>query len=386
VTTEIREPGGASVEYLADRRPVLSKGASEVDIRSIRYFVAVAEELHFRKAAEKLFISQPGLSQAVKSLEKEIGADLFVRSRRGVALSPVGQAFLPKARELLAHAAEVRAFAGRLVDRHHSTLSLAHTRSAGLGPASELTAAFRAAHPSVALRTSSGFSALNLEHVRSGRVDVAFVRPPLGTSEELGCLQVAMEEVLAALPIAHPLAGLDEVPPEKIAGEPLVFFPREAGGLWESMLEAVYGDAGPARISREEPDEAHMLTAVAEGAGITLLTEGSAAVLDVPGVVLRRLAGAPSVPLALVWHRRNDKPALRDFLAFVTARAAGGAQGRSHGHRRTWGHRPDQTTHAVRRPSVAPVPAATRSRISSVQHFALPPAFSSSDRSTPIGW
>ncbi|GGM13730.1 LysR family transcriptional regulator [Streptomyces fumigatiscleroticus] len=358
-----------------------------MDIRAFTYFIAVADELHFGRAAKKLHISQPGLSQAIKGMEREIGAPLFHRSRQLVALTAIGEELLPEARRLVAHAEEVNDFAHDMVHRHHATLLLAHTASAGLGPAHELTAAFRSLRPHITVRSSAGFSSFNLERVRTRRVDVAFVRPPVDLGQDLGLLGVAREEVLVALPPGHPMAGRHTVRFADVAAEPLVYFSRESGGLWESIIEAVYPAGLSPQIVREEPDEAHMLMAVAQGHGMTLVTREAVALLDVPGVTLRPLEGAPTVPLALVWRKDNTKSALADFLSFV----ADATDQRSPSARREQRApaapaRRRHTTQAVRAGvAVAPVPSGPDARISRVQHLALPPALSSSERSIPIG-
>lgn len=356
-----------------------------MDIRAFQYFIAVAEELHFGKAAERLHLSQPGLSQAIKGMERELGTPLFHRSRRLVTLTPIGEELLPRARRLVAHAEEVNGFAHGMADRHHSTLTVAHTASASPGRASELTAAFQSARPRVTLRTSAGFSSINLERVRARAIDVGFVRPPVDPGDDLELLGVGREELLVALPAGHPWADRPAVPFRAVAAEPLVFFPRESGGLWESIIHAVYPAGRTPHITREEPDEAHMLMAVAEGHGITLVTRDSVALLDVPGAVLRELEGRPTVPLALVWRKDNKKSALRTFLSFAAAatdprRRDERARGQAAGPRRP------HTTQAVRAGASARTEAAEAApRISRVQHLALPPALSSSERSIPIG-
>jgi DNA-binding transcriptional LysR family regulator len=294
-----------------------------MEIRSARYFVTVAEELHFGRAAKRLHITQPGLSQGVKALEKAIGMQLFERGRQGVALTVEGEALLPEFRELLARADAVDAFVKILAEQFHGSLTVGYTRSAGLGRAFDLISHFRSAWPRIRIQSSSASSSGNLEAIRERRLDIGFVRPPLPEDAEVESLSVGREAVLVGLPAGHRLERSEEVCRQDLVGLPLVYFSKSAGGLWQSILSAVYGGRYFPDICREEPDVPHMLAAVAEGSGITLVTEGSVAMLDVPGVVLRRLSGAPSVGLDLAWRRDNVNRALRTFVEFVRAELAG---------------------------------------------------------------
>ncbi|MFC4495747.1 LysR substrate-binding domain-containing protein [Streptomyces ovatisporus] len=296
-----------------------------MEIRSARYFVTVAEELHFGRAAKRLHITQPGLSQGVKALEKTIGVPLFERGRQGVALTPEGEALLPEFRELLARADAVDAFVKILVEQFHGSLTVGYTRSAGLGQAFELISRFRAAHPRLRLQSSNASSSDNLAAIRERRLDVGFVRPPLPEAPEVESLRVGREAVLVGLPQGHRLARPGEVRRQDLVGLPLVYFSKSAGGLWQAILSAVYEDRYFPEICREEPDVPHMLAAVAEGAGITLVTESSVAMLDVPGVVLRRLSGSPSVGLDLAWRRDNVNTALHTFVEFARSAVAAAA-------------------------------------------------------------
>lgn len=285
------------------------------ELRSLGYFVVVAEELNFGRAAQRLHISQPALSQGIKVLERKLGLPLFERSRRRVALTGAGRTLLPKARELLACADELGSLAAALANGQSSRLVLSDTSSAGVGLPSTLVARFRDAHPHTEVVVMTGFSSVNVERVRDRQVDAAFVRPPIDADEDICCVVVDEEPVVLAVAAACPLAQLDRVDREHLAGQQLVFFSPESGGLWHSVLNAVYGPGRYPDISQVEPDEAHMLAAVAQGGGITLLTESAAALLTVPGVVTRPFDFNPTVPLAVAWRQDNSNPALWTFLA-----------------------------------------------------------------------
>lgn len=286
-----------------------------MELRDLHYFVVAADELNFGRAAARLHITQPGLSLRIKVLERDLGVRLFERSRRQVSLTPVGVGLLPEAHKLLAQAGRFTALAQSLDRQRKGLLTLAHTRSAGVGLAIDVAAAFRERHPRIEVATSIGFTAANLEEVWLNRLDAAFVRTPVTLEDGMSLLTVGYDDVVVALPDGHPLTDRDQLTPADIADEPLVYFPAEhAPGMWKLMIEAVYGDGEPP-IVRSEPEEALMLAAVASGAGISLLTQSSAEILEITGVAIRPLTPRVSVPLALAWRLDNTNPSLAAFLA-----------------------------------------------------------------------
>ncbi|MFB4301306.1 LysR family transcriptional regulator [Actinomadura sp. NTSP31] len=288
-----------------------------MELRHLRYFVAVAEELHYGRAAQRLHVAQPGLSQQIKAFERELGAELFARNRRGVALTEAGAALLPAAQDVLARADA----AVELVRRHGrgeaGRLTVSLTRSAPGGPVTALVDGFRAAHPAVELRLTSGFTALHEQRLRERAVDAAIVRPPIDQGDGLAVLEIGAEAIVAAVRGDDPLARKRRLRTADVAGRPLVWWPREHGpGMWDRMLDQVFGEGVRPPVAHWEPEEERMLHAVAQGHGITFVTEGKADTLHIPGVVVRRFADpVPTVPIALAWHRDNRSPALRRLVA-----------------------------------------------------------------------
>lgn len=302
-----------------------------MELRHLRYFVAVAEELHYGRAAQRLHVAQPGLSQQIKALERELGAELFARNRRGVALTGAGAALLPAARDVLA-----RADAAADLVRRHGTgeagrLTLSLTRSAPGGAVTDLVDGFRAAHPGVEVQLTSGFTVLHEQRLRERAIDAAIVRPPIDLRDDLAVLEIGDEPVVAAVRGDDPLARKRRLRTADVAGRPLVWWPREHGpGMWDRMLDQVFGEGVRPPVAHWEPEEERMLHAVAAGHGITFITEGKAGTLHVPGVVTRRFADpVPTVPIALAWHRGNRDPALLRLVAHARAMAAAGP--RAHG-------------------------------------------------------
>lgn len=288
-----------------------------VELRGLRYFVTVAQVLNFGRAAKMLHITQPGLSQGIKTFERHIGCSLFERDRQRVVLTPAGEALLPAAEKLLAHANEVEKLANTLAQRTYGTLIISHTRSTGVGLPFTIMSAFRVSHPQMEIQAQSGFSSLNIRRVIAREIDLGFIRPPIEIVDELEVKIIGYDSVVLAVPADHALASAPTVTTAEFVDEPLVFFAREAGGLWDSIMQAVYGTGTSPRIVRIEPDEPHMLAAVSEGVGVSLVTESAADMLNLPGVVFKRFREPTRIPMGMTWRRDNVNPALAVFLDFV---------------------------------------------------------------------
>nr|WSY55130.1 LysR substrate-binding domain-containing protein [Streptomyces sp. NBC_00886] len=288
-----------------------------MDLRRLRYFLVLAEELNFTRAAHRLHIAQPALSQQIKALERDVGAPLLERNSRGCRLTVVGQVVAREAGELLTHADASQERIRAAVGGRQGQLRLALTRSARGGPVDALIAAFRTHHPDVDLVVRTGWTAHNVTELLAGRVDAAFVRPPLD-SAVLECRHIAREELLLAVPAVHPLARERRVSRGRIAAEPVILWPREnAPGMHDLITRQLWPDGGP-RIVREEPDDEQLLLSVAAGAGIAPVPEGRARALRIPGVRLKRMTTPmPIVDLALAYQPLRATPALRGLLRLI---------------------------------------------------------------------
>lgn len=306
-----------------------------LELRRLRYFCAVAEELHFGAAADRLNLAQPALSQQIKVLEAEVGTALFVRTSRRVALTEAGATLYPGALALLAAADELEAHVRAVAAGGAGRLRVHTTRSAPTGIAAELIDRFREAHPEVELDLVTGFTGWNLEELGAGRSDVVFVRPPVEAGEEVDVLELGEEELVVALPAGHALASRRRVRPADLAGEDVISWPRRnAPGMHDRIEVQVWGGRRP-HVVREEPDDEQVLRAVASGVGLSVMIGTRLASLHWPGVVVRRFAApAPTVGLAVAWRPDTVPPAARRFidlarrLAEPAATSAGlGAQG-----------------------------------------------------------
>jgi len=292
---------------------VISGGYSGgMELRHLRYFVTVASELHFARAAQRLFISQPALSQQIRSLEGELGLKLLERNRRGVRLTPEGAAFLAEARAAVEQADHAAAVARALAEGATGQLRLAHLRAMFSGPPELIVREYERRFPGVELTSDSGTTASNVERLRSGELDVAFVLTPIESAADLGCVEIATEPIVVALPSGHPLSRRRRIRREELAGVPLVFFPRHySPGYYERSLSQVYGSATPPNIVRTEPEE-RGLVGVSEGTGVGLVLAERAATLRYPGVVYRRFADPePTAALGVGFHQPPSLAARR---------------------------------------------------------------------------
>ena len=292
-----------------------------MELRHLRHFTAVARTLHFGRAAAALHIAQPALSQSVRSLETALGVRLLERTNRRVELSQAGRALLEDAEAVLAHVERAQTRVRLIGEGRAGRLRMAYTRSASEGISTRIVDAFRSAHPGVVVEIDTLYTSRSLEALAQGRLDAAFVRPPLGAvAVALSTLELGHEPFVVVMPAGHRLARRRRLRRSDLHDAPLVTGARERGpGFFGTMFESIWGDRTP-DVVRIEADEEHMLRAVAAGVGITVITESRSRLLRRPGVVMRRFeAPEPTVPLALAWRSADASPMLARFLE--TARA-----------------------------------------------------------------
>ena len=279
-----------------------------MELRQLRYFVAVAEELHFRRAAARLHISQPPLSTQIAALEAELGVVLLARTRRRVALTPAGAAFLREARAILAGVDAAAATARAIDSGLEGVLRVSFVGSALLSIVPGIVQRFRAARPLVQIALRERPTSAQLEAVRTGIADIGLVRPPVEPDPELVTELVLRERTVAALPAGHPLASLRRVPLRRLAAEPLVLFPREQAPGYHDLLTGRLAATGTVpRVVQDAPETITIIGLVAAGIGVSPVA-ASVANLALPGVVYRPLAGAPG-------HRTRRRAPRRRRLA-----------------------------------------------------------------------
>ncbi|WP_203719203.1 LysR family transcriptional regulator [Asanoa siamensis] len=284
------------------------------DLRQFRYFVAVAEESSFTRAAGRLMITQQSLSQQINALERILGAKLFDRDSRGTRLTATGTLFLPEARAVLARADDAVAVVRRAVRGESGELRLAFLASTANHLLPPVVRAVRERLPDLRVSTAETAIARLVEGVRDGDFDVAFTRPPLvsGLAERT----IATEQVCAVLPAGHPLAGRASLDLADLAGERWVMTPRDSWEPWHRAFDESFRRAGfTPDVVASDASVQGLLGLVAAGVGITRLG-ASAHSLRRTGVVFVPLAGEV-MPTEMVWRRDNTSPALRRLVDVV---------------------------------------------------------------------
>jgi DNA-binding transcriptional LysR family regulator len=288
--------------------------APVLNLRRLYYFCVLAEERHFGRAAARLHMAQPGLSQQIKQLEAELGVTLIERGGRENRLTPAGELLHEHAVRYLRTGAELAEEVEARARGSLGRLTIAYTRSAVYLGTTEMVRDFRERRPDVQVRTTSGWTTHNLEMLHEHEVDAAFVRPPLD-DPTLDTLALPDEELVVVLPTGHPLADEVSLRPEQLHSEKFVFWPRKFGpGHYDRIADQVWHAVEP-DIVLVEPDDEQILAAVAAHVGISVLERARATRLCPPGVTLRRFADpAPKCGLALAWRSEDTNPVLRAFV------------------------------------------------------------------------
>jgi DNA-binding transcriptional LysR family regulator len=290
-----------------------------MDLRLLRSFVAVAEELHFGRAAKRLHISQPPLSVHIRRLEEDLGVRLFERSKRHVALTEAGGALVGRARHLLAEAARTEQDVRRVGRGEAGTLSIAYTPTATYEVLPPLVRAFRAAHPEVRLELCEMRSPDQPDALREGRCELGFACGPVDASG-LAVETIAVEELIAVLPAGHELAGRAAVPIRRLARQPFVLVRPDVEPAWADASDRALRRAGAApRVVQYTDTKLALLGLVAAGVGVSVVS-ASMRRMAREGVVFAPLSGV-SVRLPLVLLERAAlSPRARAF-ATLAARA-----------------------------------------------------------------
>lgn len=297
-----------------------------MELRHLRYFVAVADEGHITRAAERLGIQQPPLSQQIQALERELDAQLFRRKPRGVELTPAGRALYDEARAILARAEEAVAATRRAAQGEAGRIGIGFTSSASFHPfVPRAIRAFREAHPLVALALEESGTIELVEALRARAIDAAFVRSPVGESADLSVEPLFDEPMVAALPSGHPLSGVaNMLPLAALAGEGFILYRRPVGpGLHDAIIAACDRAGFSPKIGQEAPRMLSTLSLVAAGLGVTVVP-ASMSRLEAEGVVYRPIdpSAQLTAPLNLAYRRDEISAAVRRFVALVQRSAA----------------------------------------------------------------
>lgn len=294
-----------------------------MELRHLRYFVAVAEELHFRRAAERLHVAQPAVSEQVRKLEAELGLKLFERTQRKVALTNAGAAMLDEAKRVLRQAEIAKQAAQNADEGSHQQLRIGYLPDSL--PASIPRALQRLTDqaPGVQTQLEPGGALHLIDGVRTERLDAAIVSHPAPTNG-LRTTALGPQGAVAALPVGHSNALDAAIDLGRMAPSKLLMLPRETNPAFHNAIVSVCHETGisPTLIEVEEPQVEHVLLAVASGAGMALLPESAAERFATPGIRFVSLEGIrPSCESVVVSRRENDKLATHAFLRAVSSAA-----------------------------------------------------------------
>lgn len=281
-----------------------------MELRQLRYFMAVADELHFGRAAQRLHMSQPPLSVQVGRLEREVGMALFERSTRRVTLTPAGKHLQERARRILDEVDAVRAEMRDYVDGIAGELTAGFVSSANYTVLPEVVRLFRSRRANVTLTLVPLTSGEQFDRLRDGTIDVGIVRDEMPSASASGPLletEVVFEErLVACLPIAHPLAARTEVTAAEIIDVPMIAYPRTLMPGYVDRVTAALASAGTMHVAEEVVHQETALGFVAAGVGMSILPE-SVRQLVPPSIAVVPLAGSPTTRLLAARQVREDQ-------------------------------------------------------------------------------
>lgn len=290
-----------------------------MELRRVRYFVAVAEELHFRRAAERLHLAQPALSQQVRKLEQELGVELLHRTKRAVALTSVGAVFLDEARRLLRHADETARIARNAGAGASARLRVGHLSDALPAVLPRAISAFASRYPAVEIVPETTTPRRAVEDVRAGRLDIAVVGLP-AEATGLRVTPFAEEHIVAAIAERHLLSGRTQIPLAALADTPVALLPRAGNPAFHDAVLAGCHTAGwsPNLIDVAEPSVEHALLLVTSRNAVALLPGSVVDRYTSVGVTFRKLEPpAPMIELALVTRTEPIETSIAAFLRLV---------------------------------------------------------------------
>jgi DNA-binding transcriptional LysR family regulator len=303
-----------------------------MELRQLRYFVAVGEEQHYGRAAQRLRVAQPALSRHIQNLEEEIGFKLFDRLPRGVKINAAGKLFLDDARRILKDLKDAAATAKRIGSGLAGTLRIGYVQSLSWhGIIPESLRHFRQLRPDAELQLKPLSSSEQIPAVQSGALDAGFIYSMGKVARELGQLEVGRVNLVLAIPSGHALTNLKKPRLKDLIDVPLILFPRRASPVFFDRLtaECARGGLKAPRVVQETTDESIMLSMVACGIGVAIV--GSASQWrHPPGIKLSPVTDLDlQLPFTLIWRTDNRSPLLSNFIADIRSVVEQGRRGRN---------------------------------------------------------
>jgi DNA-binding transcriptional LysR family regulator len=294
-----------------------------MELRHLRYFVAVAEELNFTRAARRLGIAQPSLSSQIKQLEAEIGTPLLRRETRGVELTDAGKLLFEEARVILAEIERTKLAVGRRARGETGKINIGSAGATYFHPLiPTIIHEFTKQYPDVVLAPEESNTSLLLARLRAGAIDLAFVRPPFSDADGLMFEPLVKEPILIVVPVVHPLGRSKSAPLSALAPEKIIMFTRTANpAVYDAILAAIDRAGFSPQLAQEAPQMASAIPMVAAGLGVTLVPQ-SMSRLHPEDVVFIPIEGpALSAEICLAWRRAQRSAAVKNFVSVARRQA-----------------------------------------------------------------
>ncbi len=298
-----------------------------MDLRQLRYFVTVAEELHFGRAAERLGMTQPPLSQSIAALEQELGLRLFERTKRTVALTSVGAQWLTYVRDLLGRATELPAIAQQLQRGEIGSLTLAFVTTADYSLMPQLVSRYTRAYPDVQVLLREATSDVQIEALLRQEIDAGLIIAPEGAAlhATLGYHPLLREALVLAVPedwVTNGRLGADHVRLTEVIDEPLIIFPRRSAPAFHDIITGYYTRNGAEPCIVQEAIQTQTIIAlVSAGMGVALVPR-SLRNLARAGVRYLDFEGdPPEIETGLVWRKRGATAALERFVELAVGKS-----------------------------------------------------------------
>jgi DNA-binding transcriptional LysR family regulator len=288
-----------------------------MEMRHIRYFLTVAAEHNFTRAAERVGIGQPSLSLQIRDLERAVGARLFHRIPQGAALTEAGKAFHDLVRNIPDHVERATQLARRAARGESGALTVGYTNSSELNPVfSAALRSYRRAFPGVALSLKESHTTQLIDGLLDGELDVVFVRPVETDAEHLTIRLISEEPLMAVLPIKHPAAQLAKLNLSDLRDESFILHRREdTPSLFDTVIAACHKAGFEPTLGPSVPQLVTIVQLVAAEIGVSLVA-ASLQEFQIRGVVFKELHDvSPKTRLSLAWRRTDTSPFLKNFLA-----------------------------------------------------------------------
>lgn len=292
------------------------------ELSQLRCFVAVAEELHFGRAAQRLNMTQPPLSRQVQLLERILGVVLLDRTSRSVRLTPAGRSFVIEARRILRLAESAALATRRIASGDAGRVAVGFTAASGYSFLPNLVDLARTQLPNVDLTLRELVSGEQVEALLTGRIDLGLVRPPL-TRPEFDKVRVLTEPLVAALPSGDPRLDKAVVTLADFDGQPTIFYAPEGAGYFHAMLSGMFDEAGVSPQFVQHMAQIHSILALVHARIGAAVVPEAATKLHFEGVEFRPLETTPAKPVELfvAWRKDNDNPSLKPLLDLIAAQA-----------------------------------------------------------------